>query len=216
LLERYGQYSQYVGNPDLEVEKDWTGILGWEMNESAWEVDLQLYGQIRNDTIPSFGTPSAGSLGRAVVGSFLHTVRHRLSDQFSIREAGALSGSEVSRTQVGFPYLPAYAQSLALEAADRIEDPKWKASLVARAQTRVVAPVVNPATYGTDPVAELPGWAYFDLTGQFELFQGGKGSWIEKLDLFAQLENLFDRGIEFQRDYPGKGRTVSAGVTGQF
>jgi vitamin B12 transporter len=63
-----------------------------------------------------------------------------------------------------------------------------------------------------NPIGDrMAGYRRVDLTGSYELVQGDR-----KVDLYARVDNLFDREIVEISGFPLPGRTYSAGIRAEF
>lgn len=198
LMDRYAVYGTYVGNPNLQIETDWTGVLGWEIKRDGMEARLQAYGQYRQNVRVATAT-SVTNLKDAVILALSGTGKLQLNSMLDVFNSSTLSQSRLFLTGIEFPYVPAFNNVLGLNFHSKGSSANWEWSTVTR--------FVGPRTYLPSANDKLPSYLVIDTGIRKNLGPG--------IFLAGRVENLFNRSIEIIKDYP-LGRSVSLLVTGEL
>ncbi len=197
LLDRYSTYLEFVGNPELQTELDWTGILGAELKSDLWEGSIQAYAQLRQDARVSLGS-TVTNLGEAYIAALTGTAQVKLSPNLNISNATTVSQSRLFATHSSFPYIPVWMNvaSLRIHSRPAVMTWEWLISLRGEGSRGV----------GVLGVDSLASYAVVDLAASMRLWQASIG---------IRCENVFDRNIELIQGYP-LGRTLSMSASAEL
>lgn len=199
LIDRYGVFSTFVGNPDLKTETDWTGILGGEITEKTYEAGLQLYGQYRQAVrVPSGMTVT--NMQDAYVAAIMPFGKVALSNFIDIYDTMTFSESYIQGAGSRFPYTPFYKNILGWSfhtSGKRTLD--WSTSF------RVASDAIDRNWSGA--ISTLPGYGVVDSAVRWNFWSS--------MNLAFRMENIFDKTIEYVKGYP-TGRAFSVMLSGDF
>jgi len=185
-----------ISNPNLQVEKDVTGIIGIETKQSKWDASVQGYYQVRYNAEIAVVTPSGHSLinsDNARIASLVLTGGAHLLDDVRLYNSANFTYSHVNALNTRFPYIPNFIDTLGLEA--QITQ-KLAADAEFRAQTNA---------YVGDALS-LNGLAYVDLGASYQL--------LPSVKVMGRIENLVGNDIVLDPFSPPKERTFSVAVAG--
>jgi len=205
LLDRYFAYGQFVGNPDLKTEENWTATTGVEWNRESFEAMLQVYAQYRNHVrvLLSRGSDSlydtVSNLGGASLIAAQNTLTYRLDSSWSVYHAFSWSPSLIIATGRPFPYLPSWTELLGVSL-------KWGRP-VCRAEWSGVLRISGQSGVGVNTDQVLPGLWVFDTSLNLPLYR--------QLRLAARVENVLNHEIQWIAGYP-VGRIFSVLLSGQI
>jgi hypothetical protein len=198
LLDRYGRSANFIGNPDLQTELDWTGVLGGELKGKGWESGVQGYAQLRQNARVLVGN-SVSNLEDAQVFAVTGKGRVSLSENLDLSNALTYSQSKILATGNEFPYVPALFDVVGFSVHSAKNPARWEWNTAVRFS--------STKTYSSSSTATIPGYGVVD-TG----FQVGLGSGVS---LAGRVENVFNRSYELIKDYP-IGRIASLSLSGEF
>jgi outer membrane cobalamin receptor len=189
LMDRYVRGPDFVGNPNLKIETDWTLLAGFELKKRKWAVHTEAYTQLKqdarvysNNTIENF---NGGSI-MAVTG----TGEARIFHEMEAVGSATVARSFLPTLNSSFPYVPDFQTLTGVRFFDRKERPHWLGSWMGR----WAGPQVGSSQM------RVPSFLVWDAGMQVDLGKGLSGG--------VRVENAFDRSIEVIRGYP-LGRIVS-------
>lgn len=199
LQDRYYQVPFFIGNPDLEPERDWTMIVGWESRTGKWKQVFQLYGQLReNSQVTSADASGAlrpNNSGQARVGSFMSRIEWEAGAGLALSNSLSLNTSKLSATDQSFPYLPTVLDVLSLG----YERPRWAANVIFR--------VSDSAETGS-PGAEVAGYGTWDISARYEV--------VRRVWAAARVDNVGDRHYGTVAGDLNRGRTLIVQLSGEL
>ena len=200
LLDRYYQDAYFMGDPNLQTERDWTLQTGIEGGSRDTRGSLQLMSQFRQRAIvnPANGYGSPSNVGDATLGTVLAGLDQTLGAGFQAFTSGSYRWSRVHQTGSRFPYVPEYSQVVGLKWADSPETPRVQLRTSFRGVTESIV---------TSEADVLPGYGVLELGAQVRFAQAS---------LTIQVEDAVDRAPQFIKEYPSQGRLVSAGLQASF
>ncbi len=198
LLDRFATFVDFVGNPDLQTETDWTGQVGAERRGQKVEGNAQAYVQLKQNARVYTGA-TVNNLNDAFIFALTGTGVVHLMPQMEGTFSATASKSRLILTGYDFPYVPNFLGLAGINVHDSHEKRQWEWTAVARFSSSQVTSAVKGES--------LPG--YFTLDTGFQ-FTGLPG-----LRLAVRVENLLDRTIERVRGYP-MGRSVSVTLAGEI
>ncbi len=203
LMDRYSNYAEspfltFLGNPDLKIETDWTGSLGWENKSSEFEVVFEVYAQLRKNPKVFVGS-TVTNLDDAKVFALTSHEKVRVLSLLDFTHHFTLTHSQYLSDNRAFPYTPLFADVLGVTLHSDSGPGAWEWSSGVRfATTR---------TFDPSKAAKLPSYWALDTSLRYEL--------TKQISLSGRVENVFDRKIEIVEGYP-IGRSASLLVVGQI
>jgi hypothetical protein len=193
LMDRYGNYSEFIGNPNLLTELDWTQTLGFEAKSGPAEIKLSLYGQYRQNPRVLLG-PTVTNLSDAYITGIVGTGAYRISNSLEITNTLTLTESRLLATSASFPYLPKVYDLLNLRFHSKIPLLPWDIAKKFLWELNAVLRSSSSRSTATWKPGQIPGYFVSDLLTRLYL---GKST-----SLFIRAENIFDRPIELIQGYP--------------
>lgn len=197
LLDRYYRYTDFVGNPNLRTERDWTGILGGEVKSGRAAASVQAYAQYRQDARVPLGM-TVTNLGDAAVVAVTGTGQFKVFKFLDISNSMTLSKSRLFATETQFPYVPVFLNVAGVTVHSRPTSVNWEWVTSFRLEG---ARVFNVSTG-----EQLPSYGVFDTGVSVRLWQA---------TVAARCENVLDRPIELIQGYP-LGRVFSLAVSAEL
>jgi hypothetical protein len=198
LLDRYSVYQDFVGNPALQAEKDWTGIFGWENRSKISEFSLQGYAQLRENARVSTGQ-TVTNLGDAYILAITGKERVIVSSWMDFFESLTASQSKLIATGTEFPYVPQLLNNFGVSVHSAKGHEAWEWSTAFRSSSSQL--------FGPNEASELPGYGVLDTTVRVGIFKG--------VSVAGRVENLFKREYELVKGYP-LGRIASVMLMGEL
>jgi len=203
ILDRYSMSYDFLGNPNLKMETDWTGILGGEWKGKKAEASLQGYTQLKQNARVSIYNAASNltviNLNDAYVLAATGTGTFHLTRHFDLFDSGTVSKSRLLVTGYEFPYIPTFLNIAGINLHEAREKRRWEWSTMTRISS---SQVVNAVTG-----ERVPGYLTLDTGLQFNLTDG--------LRLAGRVEDLLDRSYELIKGYP-IGRTFSVMLAGEL
>lgn len=206
LLDRY--YGIF-GNPELQPEETWSGILGTELDNPSWGASLQFYGRIQRDAIVADVNYVPQNLGNARILSLIQSLRVTPISGADLVQSTHLSTSRISGTGQAFPYLPGVTELLSAtiyRPGTPVEDRVWQFSTIWRFE--------GPAAYPSG--ARRPGFGSWDMAARGRVAQRVRDEDVQNVFLTAKVENILDREVERVSGYVDPGRVFSLALIGEF
>jgi hypothetical protein len=200
LLDRYSVYSEFSGNPNLQPETDWTGVLGGEVKDRGYEASLQGYAQFRQDARVFTGS-SVNNMNHASVFALTGAGRVEITSWLDGIHSTTLSRSRLYVTDDEFPFAPAFLSSTGISLHKNKGRRAWEWTTSVRGSSSQINLV---ALNGS---SRAGGYAVLDTGAQVELMQG--------LRLGGRVENVMGRSIELIKGYP-LGRSVALMLSGEI
>lgn len=206
LIDRYGYYSEFIGNPGLLTELDWTQTLGAEIKSGPTEAKFSLYGQYRQNPRILQGL-TITNLSDAYIVSFMGTGTLHLSDSLDVANSLTFTNSRLLATSNTFPYLPMVLDLLNINFHSKIPLLPWNPSKTYPWEINAILRASSSRSTATWNPEEISGYFIADLATQLR---------IEKsISIFIRAENIFDRPVELIQGYP-IGRTFSLALAGEI
>ena len=202
LLDRYSDsingMTPFKGNPDLKTETDWTGLVGADWKGNRFHSNLQVQVQRRKDarvsvqsTVTNLGDASLVALSAG--GSYTGLDFAEISDSITS------SYSLIDLTGTPFPYVPSLLNVLSWSVFSPQKASRWTWTSSLRFSTLRWVDVSTGS--------QLSGYVVMDSQLKFQVG--------ENISLVGRAENVFDRTLEYIKDYP-VGRVLSVMVSGEF
>ena len=203
LIDRYyvgysGASGKFVGNPELQLETDWTLTLGTQTIQKSWEGTLQAYVQFRQDTRVSLG-PSVVNWGEAYIAALMENVQVHLSPSLSLLQAVTVSHSRLMAAGTEFPYVPGIMTLLGWSIHSSREPRSWDWSTNLRGASSQV--------YQPSSKTRLAGYLVLDTQLSF--------AFSSRLSLVGRVENLTNASYALVPGY-SLGRSFSIVLTGEL
>lgn len=203
LQDRYIVALDFVGNPNLKTETDWTGTFGGEFKSAVLETSLQTFFQLKENARVSTGK-TVNNFKDAYVASLTGSALVHLTSTLDTFWSGTLTHSRILLTGTEFPYLPVFlsAAGVTLHTTPSAQPGssfylEWGTNLrIASSQTTSVTPA---------PI--LPGYLTLDTEVSWTFSRG--------LSLSGRIENILDRPVELVLGYP-VGLAFSLNLTGRI
>lgn len=198
LLDRYSVTQDFTGNPNLQTETDWTGILGGEIKGKKLESSLQTYAQLKQNARVYTGN-SVNNLNDAYVLALTGSTTLHLSNHLDGFYSGTVSKSRLIVTGYEFPYIPNFLNIIGMNLHEPRENRSWEWTTV----VRISSSQVSHAFTGD----RLPGYLTLDTGAQLNIASG--------LRVAGRIEDVFDRSFQLIQGYP-LGRTFSVMMMGEI
>jgi outer membrane cobalamin receptor len=198
LLDRYGSYGAFVGNPNLKTELDWTAILGTEAIEKRWELSLQGYVQFReNARVTTFET--VYNADDAWITALLGKGQVLVTPFLDFFDSITLSRSALGATGGDFPYVPTILNVFGFKFHSEKHPHAWEWMTAWRTSSSRIYQIGNDS--------RLSGYGVIDSTLQVEMTKG--------ISLGGRVENIFNRSYELIQGFP-IGRVASLLLVGEL
>jgi hypothetical protein len=194
LVDRY--LSIPNANPNLQVEKDVTAIVGADTKQDRWDFSIQGYYQIRYNAEVAVVGPTGHSLinsDNARIASLILTGGANLPHDIRLYDAANFTYSHVNALDTRFPYIPNFIDTLGLEGQITKE---LGADVEFRAQ--------SDAFVGG--ALSLNSLAYVDIGASYQL--------LPSVKVLGRIENLIGNDIVLDPFSPPKERVFSVAVAG--
>jgi hypothetical protein len=185
-----------VANPNLQVEKDVTAIVGAETKQNKWDLSIQGYYQIRYNAEIAVDGPTGHTLinsDNARLASLVLTGGANLPHDVRFYDAANFTYSHVNALDTRFPYIPNFIDTLGLEG--QITN-QLGADVEFRAQS---------SAYVSGALS-LDSLAYVDIGASYQL--------LPSVKVLGRIENLIGNDIVLDPFSPPKQRVFSVAVAG--
>jgi hypothetical protein len=183
-------------NPNLQVEKDVTGIVGAETKQDQWDFSVQGYYQIRYNAEVGVDLPSGHTLinsDQARIASLVLTGGANLPHDIHLYDAANFTYSHVNALDTRFPFIPNFIDTLGLEGQ---VTKGLGADVEFRAQS-------NAFVGGA---LSLNSLAYVDIGASYQI--------LPSVKVLGRIENLIGNDIVLDPFSPPKQRVFSVAVAG--
>ncbi len=224
LEETYGNTAYSIGNPDLTPERSESWEIGVEQALLAGRVslgavwfdqrfrDLVQYGDVSPGASTYYNVASATSKGMELTGSF------RPSNRVAFRGSYTFL-----RTEVTDPGFNSGTGDVFVKGAELIRRPARQGAVegtwlaVGRARMSGGVTFVGKRTdvdFGPFPSVrkELPSYALVDLGADIEVLGSRGAGKTPTVAVTLRAENVLDKRYDTVVGFPGRGRTLLAGV----
>lgn len=201
LMDRYFalQDRQFIGNPNLKTETDWTSLIGGELQHKNLSFVLQSYCQVRQDArVLSQGTIL--NQGNATVFAINGMTHFKLSRYVRLEDSWTFARTRFLVTGLEFPFVPSFLNVFGMNVHSSGDSKRWSGFIASRFSTRAINDVFN----------------HNNRTNKYGIFDVGlRVALFRRISFAGRIENLFDRRIELVRGYP-IGRSLSFMLAGEL
>ncbi|MFZ9596089.1 MAG: hypothetical protein ACO3A2_08430 [Bdellovibrionia bacterium] len=206
LMDRFGNYGTFVGNPELKTENDWTQLIGAQLEKKDFEFSVSGYGQLRKNPRVRLGS-TLSNLNDATVLGLLSTFSLRFAQVFELRNSLTLTHSHIQANSAAFPYLPSLANSLSFTARGEIQPNFYTYFKKIPIELSVFLKAATSRKTAIQTPQELPGYWMTDLAFKLQF--------NKSYDVFFRVENIFNHPIELIQGYPIQ-RSLSLALTAEL
>lgn len=220
LLDRYYEFSQFIGTKTLVALPN-AGLLPENVRSVETGADyakgdyrtqitafLRDYKHARYTSVSSAATSpfpteyyQIQNAGDAYVYGFTHSQDLRALPIFDIGTRMTYQKSRIQDLGAEFPYSPTWVGILKFDLHDTENRYGFEIANKAASQFLSYAESSSDTT-------RLPAYYYMDISGRARI--------IADITLFASIEDVFDRKIQYQASTPTEGRVYSVSATANF
>ncbi|MGR3569037.1 MAG: TonB-dependent receptor plug domain-containing protein [Pseudooceanicola nanhaiensis] len=207
-FELYANAFGYVGNPDLDPERNRSYDIGLEMPFASGRglVDVTYFNETLTDEITAVSLAGGGNTYINQTGE---------SDRQGVEVQGSFDATDALSFRLSYTYLDAENPDGSVEPNRPMHElglgTTWRSADgrgTISADARYVAGNYDPQFFGSYATAELPDYWKVDVAATYAV--------TDALMLNARVENLFDEEYSESWGYATRGRTAYIGVSSQW